>query len=519
MAAAGETRPATTPDQEPLARAIAIPQSVSSGEPEDIEPVAKDLDFQIETGDDYPQPELDSAIHPPKPHNHLQDSPLRKHEITSDMQKSELRKYDNESDMQASPVRKHDINSNMQDSELHRYDIKSNMQESPLIKENTEDYSMLRDENGNLIQDEFSESLLYDKNGKEKNPLPTKSHLYKKDGQLNSDYAPSHLRDKDGKLKPMIEGPSRVYDEDGNIIRPWEDRDLQNDGGGKSRGKPSWLSLFDRDNPRTSFEIGTEAFRYRYVEPGLMKVKGYMYGINTAFTYRVTENKNITSLKKVFGDGNKINMYRLEGRFSSGWLDYESEGSGTHDDENHYALEMRGIAGYDIPMGESNRITPFLGLGWRYLKDDSGGARTTTNHWTYDRESKYFYIPGGVELNSRFGSGWSLTLTAEYDIFLSGRQYSHLEDGPAGSNYDTLKNKQDEGYGARGSLRLMKSGEQLDFFIEPFVRYWNIEDSDVAALTRNGETVPVPGNPDYVQGGLEPKNNTEEYGIKVGIRY
>jgi hypothetical protein len=158
-------------------------------------------------------------------------------------------------------------------------------------------------------------------------------------------------------------------------------------------------------------------------------------------------------------------------------------------------FEVRGSTGYDIPVLSSSRITPYAGFGFRYLKDDSGGNTTTTGASHYDRESFYYYVPLGVETRTKISKSWLFEMTFEYDFFLFGTQKSHLED--VLSTYNTLVNDQDEGYGARGSFK-------------PFVRYWNIEDSDTAIWTQSG--VPI-GT------GLEPANNTAEYGFKMGLRY
>ena len=99
-------------------------------------------------------------------------------------------------------------------------------------------------------------------------------------------------------------------------------------------------------------------------------------------------------------------------------------------------------------------------------------------------------------------------MTVEYDLFLFGQQKSHLGDVWPGTN--TLSNDQDGGYGARSSFKLIKRYKSFSTYIEPFVRYWNIDDSDV-------ETFTVPGL--GTGAGLEPANNTTEYGVKLGMRF
>ena len=284
--------------------------------------------------------------------------------------------------------------------------------------------------------------------------------------------------------------------------------------------KKHWFSIhpaLTRDNPLTHVEIGGESFFYSYREPDLMKTKGYKNGIFGSFTYRLKENERPQSLKEIFSGSSGVNMLRVEGRYAFGKTDYESNGTGSEDGIPYWAIECRGLAGYDIPLTSAVRLTPYVGLGYRYLYDDGGGGVTTTGHWGYDRESQYVYLPLGLETEYKFKNSWSIGLTVEYDYFIDGEQTSHLEDG--GTGYDPLENDQNDGYGLRGSFRVMKESQAMDFFVEPFVRYWDIEDSKVSALTINGQVIPVPGSPGYVYGGREPKNNTTEYGVKLGLRY
>jgi len=78
-----------------------------------------------------------------------------------------------------------------------------------------------------------------------------------------------------------------------------------------------------------------------------------------------------------------------------------------------------------------------------------------------------------------------------------GRQKSHIPIEMGG----TAENFQPSGYGIRGSFRLAKEIEAMELFVEPFARYWHIADSNVN------------------DGGIEPRNTTQEYGAKLGVRF
>ena len=236
--------------------------------------------------------------------------------------------------------------------------------------------------------------------------------------------------------------------------------------------------------PVHEWELGTEVSHIKYDEPGVMEEEGVMYGIVGSCTYR--DNY----------------MLRAEGRFSYGQVDYKN--SGTKDNIDDYILEFRGLAGYDFPASENKVLTPYIGIGYRYLNDDLTGT-TSTGASGYEREQDYFYSPIGIEVVYVLEQGWSIGATLEYDIFWSGNNKSHFSDvTPA---YNDLEFDQDKGYGYREAIKFQKKGEELDFAIEPFIRYWNIKESDRDLLTATSTY--------YV----EPDNNSTEYGIKFAAKF
>lgn len=256
------------------------------------------------------------------------------------------------------------------------------------------------------------------------------------------------------------------------------------------------------------FEFGMEFAHFEYEEPNFMEEEGFFWGFFGNYTHRVMENQPLESWGDIFGSGNAFNVFELDARVMFGEVDYTSNGTGSLDGIDDFLFEIRGVAGYDIPVFENSRITPYFGFGYRYLNDDSGGLRTTTGAAGYEREANYFYMPFGVEWFTPFDGGWSVTATAEFDLFIDGEQKSHLGDAISGLN--TVKNDQDDGKGFRGSIKIAKETERVDFFVEPYVRYWDIEDSEVSPITFSGVLVGF---------GLEPKNDSLETGARVGINF
>ncbi len=242
--------------------------------------------------------------------------------------------------------------------------------------------------------------------------------------------------------------------------------------------------------PKHSVEVGTEISYIKYEEPDVMEETGAMYGIVGSYTY----HNNF--------------MLKAQGKWSYGQVDYSSQGTGTLDGVDDYMLELRGLGGYDFPVSETVTITPYIGFGYRYLYDDLRGT-SSTGAKGYQREANYFYSPIGIEAIVNLKDGWSLGPTVEFDYFWAGTQRSHLGDFFAG--LDTLENDQDEGYGVRGSIKIQKKGDKIDFLVEPFVRYWNIGESEKSNITYSGTPIGLIG--------YEPKNNSIEIGGKLAAKF
>jgi hypothetical protein len=237
-----------------------------------------------------------------------------------------------------------------------------------------------------------------------------------------------------------------------------------------------------------TFEVGPEISYRTYKEPDVMKEKGIMYGLVGSYTYH-----------------NKI-MLKAEGRGSVGWVDYSN--SGEIDDIRDYLLEVRGLGGYDFSIPNLCIITPFIGIGYRYLNDDMAGEVSTTGALGYKRESNYFYSPIGISFITGLWNGWSFGGTLEYDYFWWGKQKSHLSDVDPG--YNDISNRQKKGDGLRGSIIFQERFKKVDFKAEPFIRYWNIKKSETEMLTYYGTFE------DYM---VEPKNKSTEIGIMFGVRF
>ena len=244
-------------------------------------------------------------------------------------------------------------------------------------------------------------------------------------------------------------------------------------------------------------EVAAELSGITYKEPGMMKESGAMYGLSASYT-KLSEP-----------------VWKIEARLSTGLLTYHGAAcdmttgacepltiSGIKDN----MFEVRGLLAAQPSDGPRSFQGLYFGLGYRYLYDGlnkgPGG---------YRRESNYYYLPVGFEGSFDTESEWTSGFVIEYDYFLHGRQISHQSDINPGFN--DLNNTQDSGYGLRGSLKFSKplASGQGSIVIEPFIRRWKIQKSDMLQITYNG----VPTG--YV--GYEPANNSTEIGLRCSLRF
>jgi hypothetical protein len=233
---------------------------------------------------------------------------------------------------------------------------------------------------------------------------------------------------------------------------------------------------------RPGWEVGGQLSDYRYEEPNQdVKIWGPRIGPAGAYTY----------------DRAGRWFFKGDARYSYGELRYQ--GSGTKDHVPDSILEVRGVFGKDLFSGGGVAISPYAGIGFRYLYSDLRGT-TSAGFAGYRRYSNYLYLPLGLTSRFSVGDQWVIAPTVEYDYFIRGRQVSMLTDANPG--YSDVRNTQDRGRG----YRLSVLAEKDRWTFGPWFYYWNIEDSDSVRISPT-------------QFGIEPKNRTREAGIEVRYRF
>ncbi len=258
-----------------------------------------------------------------------------------------------------------------------------------------------------------------------------------------------------------------------------------------------WADGYKR--PKHEFSFGMEQYGYRYQEwvngEKFMNTRGKYHGFVGSYTFRPVDMDTV--LEKM------VDAMRLQIAYASGRVDYT--GSGTFSGLKDSMYEVRGLFAKEYDVTRTLLVTPYIGLGWRYLHNAFDAYRPGG----YARESRYLYLPLGVEVYRRLSGAWGVGVNLEYDYLLSGWQTSHIED--VYPQAATLVNHQNKGFGFRSSLKVVKELSRVRLSVEPFYRFWKIERSHLDPIYIDGAPTGW--------GGEEPKNTTQEVGIRMGAEF
>ena len=251
----------------------------------------------------------------------------------------------------------------------------------------------------------------------------------------------------------------------------------------------SLMTAADRDRKKTSFEFGAESFHYDFDSKDGNSRYGNLFGVFGAVTYRLGPEEDLAR-------SNNITMVKVDTHLAQ--------------DIDAFMFDGRGLAGFDFITANNTRFTPYTGIGYRYLRDkDAGDTEAieeiyspsgfyTNGAKAVKEEFKYLYIPIGFELNRPILSRWAVQLNCEFDVILEGRSTRRYNDlgpliisGDDGSSHipDAMEFNHDKGYGWRASVKFLRSAEEVDIYIEPFIRFWKLEDSDIEQFSTDGSGI------------------------------
>jgi len=308
-----------------------------------------------------------------------------------------------------------------------------------------------------------------------------------------------------GDIKEMNSNWVMIYAADGRIFRRGFD-EIES----ISRGNVLQYNQTEKNRKALGIEnhrfaIGIVSSDFNYEEPSLMEEKGALYGICARYSYR----------------NNMDGMFQANFQVDFGEIAYDGVlwgGTPFKTDTDDYMIEFQAIGGMDCAIFNTHILTPFFGFGCRYWNDMIDGKTIMVDGEKlkvkgYEREIAYWYLPLGIQTISPISQSVSVGLTLEYDLFLAGKVTSHLSD--VDDAYNDIYNDQlfGKGFGFKGSVQIrIKPEHMIGFIIEPFVSYWEMEDSEMAVIfydpTTGGALI-----------GYEPENTTFHYGVRAMIEF
>ena len=249
------------------------------------------------------------------------------------------------------------------------------------------------------------------------------------------------------------------------------------------------------------FMAGLESYKYHYGETtpkqsNFMQYNGVIFGVNGSY--------ELTYKDRVF--------LRPEARVAYGFTQYTSYRNPKFPKASvpNLTFEPRLLVGGNLYISKNLKLSPYVGLGYRYKSDDSRDIVCDKGiPLGRKRISQYYYVPLGSRLTYDFKDRWFIKAMAEYDWFISGRQLSYMKD-----RYPSpLVFKQKKGWGAKGELLVGHHFDKVSVAFGPYMNYWKIAKSnDVPNFTI------VAGYPRPFSGiAREPRNVTKEIGVKLNF--
>lgn len=232
-------------------------------------------------------------------------------------------------------------------------------------------------------------------------------------------------------------------------------------------------------------EFAIEDYSARYEQPKIYSQNGSLAGYAIEYTHRFPQDI-MAGIQAQWSDG-KFKQPPDQGY------------SGIKD----RLWEIRGIIGHDYYLLPKTRLTPYSGVGFRYLEDNSEGLTAEIDGGTilgFKAYSHYTYLPFGADFVYEVNPHFNIKTNLEYDYMVHGWQVDKYGVYPG---FDTLKVDQNYGNGLRGSLRFNYELKYATLFAELFYRYWQIPKTK---LVEDGG---------YLLN--EPRNTTQEFGLRLGF--
>lgn len=250
------------------------------------------------------------------------------------------------------------------------------------------------------------------------------------------------------------------------------------------------MSNAARAQTDTGLSVGVEGYYYEFDEPGFDRSSGPYGRIGGSYTGEYWDT-----------------FWTADLQVGGGVLDYTSGTAGNISSYGNYSGELRLLGTRDFQFKpEGFTLSLFTGLGYRVLYDDSAGT-TSLGQPSVDRLTQYLYWPVGFGLSFPAGSV-TFKPSFEYDFLIDGNV--DVETGGVAGLSNNLRNDLNSGSGYRFAFNTEVDTATGKLSFGPFLRYWSVRVSDLAAINAGGSTVGF---------AFEPISHTWEAGFGAKLNF
>lgn len=237
---------------------------------------------------------------------------------------------------------------------------------------------------------------------------------------------------------------------------------------------------------------------YRYEEPGLMKIDGMLHTIFTKLAYV----GDIAGVEVNYIQAFNANLkYNGSTQGGTPLINIPSK-------DDFFNVDFK--IGARLGLYDNYNGFGYFGIGYRYLDNRVSGSGG------YRREQLYYYIPIGFSASDGMSLGG---LFARYGIefryMFLGVNRTHIGDAIPNINPSVLTMEQKNSFG-------LKVHTGFDYFISDYFKlftqfsadYWYVRESSTGITTQTK-------NNSYIikQAWIEPRNNTFQFGVEVGLGF
>jgi hypothetical protein len=187
--------------------------------------------------------------------------------------------------------------------------------------------------------------------------------------------------------------------------------------------------------------------------------------------------------------------------------------------DKDWYLEARALTGKDL-IGQHWGWSPYSGLGLRHLSNGTGGIPGY-------RTDNYLYLPLGLTARNEGAAFGALSFNVEFDLLLRGWQKTRDSELGGGDvpatptapaftidGFTDIAFAQSKGWAFRASAKYPMAKH---LSVEPYYVRWDVSDSpvryEIATFTVNDVTA------QEQLGAYEPRNTTNEFGVKLGFHF